>query len=309
MEEKEGFLVLVVSSEKTWGNIFKWKLAENLKGNRGEFALAVTMNGYSCEGVSAIKEFEPDYFFLRPNLGFDAASISYSINILPLYRRTIILHDDHWFDEKNWFKKIQRLISENPDVDVWGNVLYGEKRPLFDEYAAELGLETLAEVKSTKFLHGMSGVFDKKVIRKFKEINLPYKNSAEKEDANLGERLFSAILFSEGFEFRDFPEGKYSFLMHNERNETNSLISTANEYLFLGKYEEAKELFYKYWEEIKKINFFDDLGLLFYHLSIVHYALNEKEKARLFYLNAKKIIPGVPLPIGMKDLFEEDSNR
>ena len=309
MECKEGVLVLIVSSEKTWQNIFKWKLAENLREYRAHFKLAVTINGYSCEGITAIKEFEPDYFFLRPNLGFDAASIAYSINLLPLYNQTIILHDDHWFNDKDWFEKIQTLISEHPAVDAWGNLLHGEKRKLFDQYATELGLPYLSGIESTKYLHGMAGVFNSRVIRIFKEVNLPYKNSSEKEDANLGERLFSALLLLERFELRDFPEGKYSFLMHNERNKTNSLYSIANEYLYLGNYGEAKKYFYKYWEEIKKINFFNDLPTLFYSLAIAHYALGEKKQARLLFENARNLIHGIPLPQGMEDLFEESNEE
>ncbi len=301
-------MALIVTSEKTWQNIFRWKLAKNINDYSKEFDLAVTMNGYNVEGISKIEKFSPEYFFLRPNLGFDAASIAYSIGLLPLYDYTIILHDDHWFADENWFEKINKLVKSNSDVDVWGNILFGRKRDKFDEYCESLGFSEIGKIKEERFLHGMCGVFKKEVIKKLKEVKLPYKNSHEKEDANLGERFFSALLFANNFRVKEFPEGVYRFLLHNERNYTNHLISKANAYLFQGEYLEAKKYFYSYWDEIKKINFYDDVGLLFYNLSITHYELGEVEQAKLFFKKAEEIFRNenliLQLPVGMEDLFD-----
>jgi tetratricopeptide (TPR) repeat protein len=248
------------------------------------------MNGINHDGIDRLSRFHPDYFLLRENLGFDAASISQAIELFPLYEHTLIMHDDHWFDDENWLDEI-RLFWNDSKTDIWGNVLFGKVLEDFPEYCKSLGREEYIKDNYLSYLHGMAGLFNRRGIETLKRVGIPFKNTPSKDDANLGERFFTSVLYNNDLYVSDFPSGKYNFFMHKGRNKTDSLFSYGTEYFFRKDFSKAKEYYYKYWEEIQKDGYYNDVIILFNNLIYVHYELKEYEQAKLFYNKIKETVP------------------
>jgi len=288
--EKNELLVVVVTSEATWGTIDRWKLADNISKFRNQFDLGFVMNGINHEGIDRISQFHPEYFLLRENLGFDAASISQAIELFPLHEHTLIMHDDHWFNDEDWLYKI-KMFWDDTITDVWGNVLFAKVLDDFPDYCKSLGREEYVKNRYLSFLHGMAGLFNRKAIEKLKEVGIPYKNTHAKDDANLGERFFTSVLYKNDLTISDFPFGKYQFFMHKDRNKTDSLFSYGTEYFFRKDFNNAKDYYYKYWEEIQKDGYYDDFIILLNNLIYVHFELKEYEQVKSVYKKLKEIAP------------------
>ncbi len=288
--KKNELLLVVVTSEATWETIDKWKLADNINKYRANFDLGFVMNGINHKGIDRISRFRPEYFLLRENIGFDAASISHAIELLPIYEHTIIMHDDHWFNDDNWLEKI-KLFWNDTIIDVWGNVLFMQVYEGFADYCNSIGKEEYANDNYVSYLHGMAGLFNRKAIERLKKEGIPFKNTKSKNDANLGERFFTSVLYHNDITISDFPSGKYKFFMHKNRNKTDSLFSYATEYYFRKDFAKAKEYYYLYWNEIKKDEFYDDILILLNILISVHFELGEIEMVKFLYAKVKEILP------------------
>ncbi len=300
-------LLCIISSEKTWKNLSKFKFDIELKRLRNEFDLAVVLNGYAFEAVDYYANFKPEYFFLRPNLGFDSAAIAHFIELAPEYYGYLIMHDDHWFEQGDWFEYINELLSKDNNADIWGNILYERTRPLFSEYCSKLEVSHLASYNLEFYLHGMSGLFSNNAIKLLKEHKIPYVMDMDKENANKGERLFSTIIKHQGLKIDSFPEGPYVFFKHNDGNHKNHLFSTANKHFYYKDFVKAKEYYYKYYEYCKENNFFDHMPILFNNLARTHYEIKEIEVAKVFWKNLLDQIPHFPVDDGVRE-FIQDQN-
>ncbi|MGD8782224.1 MAG: hypothetical protein PVH88_25070 [Ignavibacteria bacterium] len=296
------FLISIITSEKTWSNFSKFGFDEQIKKLRDKFDFAVVLNGHHYDAIDFYRQFKPEYFFLRPNLGFDTAAIAYFIDLVPEYDRYLIMHDDHWFGDDNWFDRINNLKDEQNDVDIWGNILMQGPMANFKKYCHDVNLSELADNDKVDFLHGMSGLFNLQAISKLKNFKIPYIMSTEKEVAFLGERLFSNIIAHLGLKMAQFPEGIFNFFLHGEDNYKNHLFSTANVAFLKKDFQLAKEYYYKYYEHCEGINFFDNMPELFNNLACTHYELKEIEEAKVIWKNLLAKIPDFPVPAGVREL-------
>jgi len=293
----KNLLICVISSEKTWQNFPKHNFDKKILLKRENFDFAVVLNGYSGDAVNFYKQFLPDYFFLRPNLGFDVAAISHLLSIIPIYKTTIIMHDDHRFSGDDWLDKIVSYRNSHPEVDIWGNILYQQTGGEYIKYLKKIGQEKFIEHRNNFFLHGLSGVFNQKAIQSLKNYGLQILYSENKEEAIHGERLFSEILILLNIKIEQFPDGIYKFFKHGEGNYKNYLFSTASMYAYTSRFKEAKEYFYKYLAYCKQHNYTKDYPLLLSNMAYVHYALGEYEEAKQLWRLCKQMFPGLPLPI------------
>ncbi len=288
-------LIAVISSEKTWGKLSKWGFDKKLRKRRTEFDLAVVFNGYDSDGIKFYKEFVPEYFFLRENSGYDVAAMRHFLQLIPVYNNTIILHDDHWFEDDSWLDRILELILKNPEVDILGNVLYNQPIIKSEQLYEELGISKLIGYNYVDYLHGMSGIFNAKAIRKLKTFPLPEKLSSDKAGANLGERIFSNIIFSLGLKLVELPSGPFKFLKHGDGNERNYFFSMGDKYFMLHDFNLAKKYFYEYYELCLKENFTNDFIYLYTNLAYVHFQLNEKQAAKEKIIFLKNNFPDAEL--------------
>ena len=300
-------LLNIITSEKTWTNFSKFGFDKQAKEMRTEFDLGIVLNGYNNDAVNYYNSFKPEHFFLRPNLGFDSAAIAYLINLVPEYEHYIIMHDDHWFSDNDWFVKILDLISQNPSVDIWGNILMQEPMTKYKEYCTKVNLLHLVDHNNNeRFLHGMSGVFNNKAIKSLKDFEIPYIMSSDKEDAFLGERLFSNVINYLNLNMQQFPEGIFNFFLHGEGNYKNHLFSTANVAYHTCDFKKAKEYFYKYYEYCTKNNFLEHMGPLFNNLACTHYRLDEKKEAKYIWQNLLAQVPQFPVPSEAVELLNDN---
>lgn len=304
-EELKSLLISIITSEKTWQNLSKYGFDKKLEKKRNEFDLAIILNGYDRESAKFYNSFKPEYFILRPNLGFDTAAIAYWIDLVPLeYENYLIMHDDHWFKEDDWLKTIFNEKNAKPDSDILGNVIYSDPRDDYDEYCRKLNIPDLISMKSTDFLHGMSGLFNDTAIKKIKNFKIPYFNSTEKNFALTGERIFTGALYYNQIKFSQISAGPYYFLKHGTGNYRNYLFSTGVMHTYKRQFSEAKEYFYKYYNFCKEESFYTDFAQLFISLAFVHLQLNEKEKAGLFYSALAENYPEVLLSDEVKKLIQ-----
>ncbi len=289
-------LITIISSEKTWRNFNKFNFHKKIKDLRNEFDFGVVLNGYDTEAINFYRQFKPEYFFLRDNVGFDPAAIRHLLKLIPVYNNTLILHDDHWFDTDLWLEKINKLISQYPEVDIWGNILYHAPIENHKEFFEILGSQFLNEFNFVDFLHGLSGLFSRNAVTKLKTCLMPEKLPDGKTGAYLGERVFSDIIFYLGLKLVQFPEGPYKFLKHGDGNKKNYLFSMADQFLYKNEFEQAKEYYYNYFEYCLKINYTKDFPLLFGNLAIAHYELKEYKNAENFWSILKVKYPEYPIP-------------
>lgn len=290
-------LISVITSEKTWKNLSKYGFDDKLRKERDKFDLAVILNGYDKDAVEFYNCFHPEYFLLRPNLGFDAAAIAFWIKLIPLqYEYYLLLHDDHWFEEPNWLEKLEELTRYNRGTDVWGNILYGVRRKNFDEYCKSLNSADLIEHHSDDYLHGMSGLFTMKAVAELKKQKISYWENKEKEYANIGERYFTSVLNYLDLLKTQIGNGPFRFLKHGDGNYKNYLFAEATMFVYKNDYIKAKEFYYKYYEYCKNAEFYDDFPLLFLNLAHIHFTLNEKEEAKLYWSIINDKFPQYQLP-------------
>ncbi|MGD8782219.1 MAG: hypothetical protein PVH88_25045 [Ignavibacteria bacterium] len=301
-------LICIITSERTWKNLSKFNFDIELRKLRNEFDLAVVMNGYASDAIDYYKNFQPEFFSLRPNVGFDTAAIAYFIDLAPKYNHYLLMHDDHWFKNHDWLEKINCLINEDNSVDIWGNILMQEPLPNFKKYCDDVNLRELANCGKIDFLHGMCGLFNYDSISKLKEFKVPYLMSKDKKIAFLGERLFSNILLHLDIKFSQFSDGIFNFFLHGDDNYRNHLFSTANVAYHKFDFTKAKEYYYKYFEYCQKNNYFDDMPVLFNNLANTHFELNEVEEAKCIWKSLLDKIPNFPLSEGIKELINNPQN-
>ena len=212
-------LVGVVTSEKTWHHLDRYCFNDNFIENRPLFDLAVVFNGKDSEGIKYVNNFLPEYLFVRPNASLDPAAFDFLIKNIPVYERYILLHDDHWFIDKNWFHTINVLMNLHEEVDVRGNLVKSDiNKPLNSLLISSiLGCAEYQPENFPYFLQGLAGLFKGKVIEAILKLDgIPHIHNNNKEVAQVCERIFSFILLKEGFIFAQIPPGYEKYLKHRD---------------------------------------------------------------------------------------------
>ncbi len=291
------FLIAVVSSEKTWVNFVKFGMDEKIRGQRNNFNLAFVLNGKNQEAINFYSAFNPDYFFVRENLGFDPASVTTVIKKIPTHKHTLIMHDDHWFLEDDWFERVKYYAENYPQIDIFGNILYMIQHELFENFCKKHNLEFLDPSSSIVYLHGISGIYSARAIDKLKNFHyLPSENTTEKEIANVEERVFSAIFNYLNLRISGFKEPVYTFLRHSKRNILNSLFSEGNYYYYLNQYEKAIFRFTEYLKYSKMISYSKDMLIAIINIGHSYFMLNDYQNSKKYYLWTKEIYPDFIFP-------------
>lgn len=213
-------VVCVVTSEATWHNLARYCFNLPFKLNRHRFDLAVICNG-SADPVNAyLRTFKPEYLLNRPNLGFDLAGFDMLLRQIPTepYNRFILLHDDHWFEDENWFDTLSDLADSHPEIDIFGNLLDCSKDKLVEHFeivSRILGYGRYLEPMPPVFVQGVAGLFTRRAIMAWQQADgIPHIHTNLKNVAEICERLASFILYHAGCHFMQFPPGFQQYLRH-----------------------------------------------------------------------------------------------
>ncbi len=286
------FLIAIISSEKTWKNFARFGMDLKIEEKRNEFDLHIVLNGFNQEAIEFYARLKPQQIYVRPNLGFDPAAVAHLLGKIPVYKHTLIMHDDHWFLDDDWFEKLKKYADDYPEIDIFGNILFMESHFLFDEYCKTHGLEFLSDNSKNGFLHGISGLYSANAIEKLKKFkNLPQDDTTEKTVADVEERIYSAIFRHLKLKVSGFSEPLYKFFKHNSGNYRNSLILEGNYYYYNFDFEKTIKIYSKYIEYCKKINYDKDLGLAYFNLATSYFMLGRFDEAKINYVTAKRLAP------------------
>jgi len=301
-------LICIISSEKTWQNFSKYGFSEKIKAERKNIDFAVTLNGYGEEAIEYFKTFTPDYFFLRPNAGFDPAAIAHLIKLIPVYDTTLIVHDDHWFEDENWLERIIQLTHSDETIGVWGNVVYHSPKADFEKFCKDYQFEYLLPIQSNRFLHGVSGIFSSQAIKKLKQTPLPFPNSTEKQIAELGEHIFSSVLRFLKIQFEQIPEGIFKFLQHGNSSKRDSIFWTANSLVYKHKYQESLQVYFEYLDYCEKNNFHRDLPIAYYNIAFNYFLLEDYKNAVIYSKKCLEIVPDCSDAFELLQMIKEKLN-
>lgn len=216
-------LVCVVTSEATWPNLARYCFNHSFKINRHKFDLAVVCNGSSRDALTYMQGCKPEYLLTRPNLGFDLAGFDFLLRAVPIqqYDRFILLHDDHWFADDDWFASLACLADRHPDIDIFGNLLDCSEDKLVEHFeivSRILGYGRYLEPMAPVFVQGVAGLFTRRAISIWQEVDgIPHIHNNLKNVAEICERLASFILYDAGYSFMQIPPGFQRYLRHRDQ--------------------------------------------------------------------------------------------
>jgi hypothetical protein len=282
-------VVAVVSSEKTYEKLNNILFNDCFLLNRDKFDLAVVFNTNSTINHSFKTNF--DYTFYRENTGLDPAGFNYLIRNLPDYDYYFLLHDDHFFLDKNWFDLSIHLLENNPNVDVIGNILFNSLPEIlqkqFDNFISNIGLSKLLNISTNPyFLHGIAGIYRGKVIQKFRfSFNgIPYMQNNDKLYATFCERLTTLILIEENFNLSQYPGEIFTYLFHSKVDILNSKFCEAMKAGHLHDFDKSIGYFLEYIEIANKSNNDFFIHVPYAHLSFL-YKIKENYILAKYYYN------------------------
>jgi len=286
----------------------KFGFDKKLEEQRDKFDLAFVLNGYQNEAIEFISKFNPDYFFLRPNIGYDPAAVEHLLKLIPIYNTTLILHDDHWFEDSNWLEKIIELRTNNPKIDIWGNIFNSLPPNDIEKYFDDRELTILTHSNSNDFLHGLSGVYTSNAINKLKKFSFNFPLTFDKHTADLGERTFSYALKYLELSFEQFPEGIFKFLLHNESNERDHLFWTANILANKGNFREARDYFFEYLKFCEEHDFQRDYLVAFFNIAQTSFVIEDYNTAVEYAKKCLTISHNFPEAIDLINKIKEKLN-
>ena len=215
-------VVVVITSDATWHAALKYCFNSAFSTHRQFFDLAVMYNGDSAEGLSNIIPFTPDYLMQRVNLGLDPVAFDVSIKSLPSYSQYILLHDDHWFHDPDWFMTLTGLLKRHPEIDVFGNLVREQPdeqvHQYFKRFSLMLGYDGYYLGMYLDFIQGFAGIYRRRAIESLlKNDGFPHIHGSgqyAKLAAEMCERLASYILQEGSMKLGQIPPGYDQYLMH-----------------------------------------------------------------------------------------------
>jgi len=218
---KQDTIILVVTSEATWQNLDTYCLNEHFRQNRDRFDLAIVFNGTDEAALQKIKAVAPEHLLVRENLGRDPGAFDAALRALPVheYEQTLFMHDDHWFDQPDWFDTLHALLEQRPEIDVFGNLVVASVHapPNYEGICYSLGYHEYKLANFPYFLQGMAGLFRKNAIDTLKRLGgVPHIHRNVVEVGQVCERLLSFILLNEGHLMAQIPPGYEKYLIHHE---------------------------------------------------------------------------------------------
>lgn len=300
-------IISIITSEKTWKNLSGFGFDRKILERRGEFELAFVFNGFDDEGIKYLQKFNPDYFFLRPNLGFDPAAVEHLIKLIPVYNTTLIIHDDHWFEEGDWLGSIGRLRDENPETDVWGNVLIANTEKKYYEFCENNNLGFLKVINPNKagLLQGLAGIFSARAIKKLKSLTFNFPQTNIKEIAEMGEWAFSSALDYLNLIKKQLPGDIFNFMRHGKFSERDSLIWSANNCLYKNNYSEAAGYYEKYLKFCIDSGYNEGVTIGYMGVANCSYLLNDLQTSIEYCRRALDLFPGLLPAINLLKSIKE----
>lgn len=281
-------IVAVVSSEKTYQRLDQILFNDAFLYNRDKFDLAVVFN--SDIDIPIKFKTNLDYIYFRENVGLDPGGFNYLIQKLPEYEYYILLHDDHFFLDINWFDISINLMKLNPNIDIIGNILFNQLPPklqvLFDSFIKSLHLEHILKFsESPLFIHAMAGIYRKKVIIAIKKKygSIPFIQNNDKLLAMFCERLTTLLVNDFSFKYAQFPGEIFTFLYHSSVDHLSTYFSEGCKYSSLNNFDKAIFYFEKYIHFANKINNFKDIYLAYAHLCYLYKSINNINLAKYYF--------------------------
>ncbi|HOJ36935.1 MAG TPA: hypothetical protein PLP99_03835 [Ignavibacteriales bacterium] len=249
-------VVGVVTSEKTYNRLDDILFNDAFLANREKFDLAVVFN--SDKKINHKFKTEFDYIYFRPNLGYDPAGFNHLINNLPEYDYYFLLHDDHFYNDYNWFDYSINLLEKNKHIDIISNIAIFPLLALFINsqsfqiFLHQLNLAHLIKKDNIyNLICGIAGVYRAKAINSLKQKygSIPYFNNNNKTNAVYCEVL-STLLFEDcGIKFEQYPGEIFTYLNHlSHSNNHNIDWFSGLKYFSLKEYDKALKYF---WDFIK----------------------------------------------------------
>jgi hypothetical protein len=215
-------IVCVVTSEATWPNLLRYCFNHHFKAQRERFELAVVCNGSASAFSGFVQALKPDYFFVRPNFGFDLAAFDFLLKNVQAdnFQNFIFLHDDHWFDDGDWLDTLFGLTQQNSEIDIFGNLLDCTEGKLVEHFEIAsriLGYGRLLDPIPPVFVQGVAGLFTRKAVTAWQQADgIPHIHNNLKNMAEICERLASFILYEAGCRFMQIPPGFQRYLRHRD---------------------------------------------------------------------------------------------
>jgi hypothetical protein len=241
-------IVCVAASECTWENLKRYCFNAAFRANRHRFDLAIGFNGYDHEAIRFIDALTPEYLLTRPNTGHDLANFDNILKRVPAHARYILMHDDHWFFDEEWFDRLLVLLDSTPEVGVFGNLVpydvQGSFKEYYDRLCALTGYDEVLGHGYPHFLQGLAGIYRGEVIREIlTDDGIPHLHRSVQTAAQVFERVFSALLLNRGVHFAQIPPGFELFLVHRDHSIVLIKLEQAAHYLDMGDRDSAESIF------------------------------------------------------------------
>ena len=187
--------------------------------NRKKFDLCVVFNGHDPNSLQKTLHLSPEFLVVRENIGMDQAAFDYCVKTIRDYDTYVLIHDDHWFVDDDWFELLNNLLHTN-DVDVLGNLVspgHINQPPNYEIVADVLGYASFKPYQFPCFLQGQAGFYKKRALDCLRANGgVPWGKTNTREVASICERLHSFILLSNGMKFAQIPPGYEKYLRHRE---------------------------------------------------------------------------------------------
>jgi len=219
MENRRNTLMCIATAPNRWHIMEKYCFNENFRVNRDKLDLCVVFNGYDVDSMRNTLDLAPEHLVVRENYGMDQAAFDYCVKTFKDYETYILVHDDHWFVDANWFDYLHQVLYGN-DVDVLGNLVtpgWINKPETYDVVADVLGFSHFDPRNFPCFMQGQSGIYKKKAIDCLRANGgVPHGRTNTRDVASICERLHSFILLSNGIKFAQIPPGYEKYMRHRE---------------------------------------------------------------------------------------------
>lgn len=241
-------IVCVAASECTWQNLRRYCFNAAFRANRHRFDLAVGFNGYDPEAIRFIDTLTPEYLLTRPNTGHDLANFDNILKRVPAHTRYILMHDDHWFFDEEWFDRLLVLLDSTPEIGVFGNLVpydvQGSFREYYDRLCTMTGYDDVLGHGYPHFLQGLAGIYRGEVIQEMLACDgIPHLHRSIQAAAQVFERVFSALLLNQGVRFAQIPPGFELFLVHRDHSIVLIKLEQAAHCLDAGDRDSAENIF------------------------------------------------------------------
>ena len=219
MTDRRKTVVCIATAPNRWEIMAKYCFNDHFRRHRDQFDICLIMNGQDPQAIRNVQELSPEYVYERENLGMDQAAFDYALKHLPAYETYVLIHDDHWFVDADWFPKLHGMLHAG-EFDVLGNLVapaHLNKPVNYDAVADTLGFASFDLRAFPCFLQGQAGFYNRRAIDcVLRHGGVPWGRTNTREVASTCERLHSFIMLSNGIKLGQMPPGYELYMRHRE---------------------------------------------------------------------------------------------